>query len=245
MASGQRDRRGQARALGAHRFLGDLNDDVLTALEHLLDRQPHAPLTAPPTPAASAARWSGGRHAVLALDGRIVVARAIEAVVAIFALGRPRRVAIVQRFGLDVFLADNLGGGAETFDIGMEVGDVQEAGLFESDIDERRLHPGQHARDFALIEVADQPLALVALQVELAQYAVFEHRHAHFKRGCVDYNFALHRSNFPNGAVTTVNTARRPGIQPAPSCRWSGLEVAADNKVSRESLLRIGRTFPR
>ena len=38
MASRQRDRRGQPRALGAHRLLGDLYDDVLAATQLLLDR---------------------------------------------------------------------------------------------------------------------------------------------------------------------------------------------------------------
>jgi hypothetical protein len=54
--------------------------------------------------------------------------------------------------------------------------------------------------------------------MKLGQYAVFEHSHTDFERGCVDYYFALHRGNFPDGTETTVNTGKRSGIQPAPAC---------------------------
>jgi hypothetical protein len=125
--------------------------------------------------------------------------------------------------------------GAETFDIGMEVGDVQETSLFETDLDKSSLHPRQHARHLTLVDVADQSLAFVALQMELAQHTVFEHRHAHFKRRCVDYNFALHRSDFPDAEETIVNTAQPSGVRPAPACRWSELEVVADKWISRKA----------
>ena len=42
MAAGQRDDRGDARALGADRLLGDLDEDLLALLEALLDRQRRA-----------------------------------------------------------------------------------------------------------------------------------------------------------------------------------------------------------
>src|SRR5271163_1902279 len=78
MASGQRNRRGQPCPLGAHRLLGDLNDDLLVALQLLLDRDAGALLVnaralvrlaaAPPPapPAFGAPRWrrfarGGGR----------------------------------------------------------------------------------------------------------------------------------------------------------------------------------------
>ena len=113
-----------------------------------------------------------------------------------------------MRFGLDVFLTDNLGGRAETFDAGMEIGDVEEARLLEPDIDERSLHPGQHARDFALVEITDQPLPLVALEVELAEDAVFEQPYPHFEGRGVDYDFAFHGVIFRTVPSWTSSTAR-------------------------------------
>src|SRR5579875_1610960 len=95
------------------------------------------------------------------------------------------------RFKLDI-LARNLSHRAERVRTVVEIGDVQEAGLFKSYIDERRLHPGQHPRYLALIDVADQPGTGVALQVKLRQLAVFDQRYTHFERGGIDYDFTFH-----------------------------------------------------
>ena len=40
--------------------------------------------------------------------------------------------------------------------VAIDVGDVQEGGALEADLDERGLHSGQHARDPAEVDVADQ-----------------------------------------------------------------------------------------
>ena len=93
MTPGQRDRRGQPRALGAHRLLGDLDDDVLAAMQLLLDREPRAllvharPLGALPPrrrlrrlrrrlgPAPLRLALGGGRRRLgLALDGAAAAA---------------------------------------------------------------------------------------------------------------------------------------------------------------------------
>src|SRR5208282_6078780 len=78
VASGQRDRRGQPRSLGAHRFLGDLDDDLLVAMQLLLDRKtaallvyarpPLVRLAATTTPAPAAPAF-GARRPRLARDG--------------------------------------------------------------------------------------------------------------------------------------------------------------------------------
>ncbi len=46
--------------------------------------------------------------------------------------------------------------------------DVQEAVLLEADVDERRLEPGQHVVDLALVDVADDRARAAALEVELS-----------------------------------------------------------------------------
>ena len=45
--------------------------------------------------------------------------------------------------------------------------DVQEAVLLEADVDERRLEPGEHVVDAALVDVADDRAGAAALEVEL------------------------------------------------------------------------------
>ena len=67
-----------------------------------------------------------------------------------------------------------------------DVGDVQERGALEADVDERRLHAGQHARDLAEVDVADQAALERALDVQLLHGAVLDDRDARFLRGPVD-----------------------------------------------------------
>ena len=56
----------------------------------------------------------------------------------------------------------------------MKIRNVQEARLLESDIDERRLHPGQHPRDLALIDVAGESDLAIALEVEFRELVIFK-----------------------------------------------------------------------
>jgi len=71
-----------------------------------------------------------------------------------------------DRLSLDVALADNFGNRAKTFGIGLEVGNMKKARLVETDIDECGLHPRQHPRHSALVNVACQAAALIALQIK-------------------------------------------------------------------------------
>ena len=59
---------------------------------------------------------------------------------------------------------------------------MQERGALQADVDERRLHAGQHPRYLAQVHVADQPALQRALQVQLLHGAVFHHRDARFLR---------------------------------------------------------------
>src|SRR5262249_9971039 len=69
---------------------------------------------------------------------------------------------------------------------------VQESGAPEPDLDERRLHAGQHARHASLVEVADQAAAAGALDVHLLHDAVLEDRGARLARGDVHQDLDAH-----------------------------------------------------
>jgi hypothetical protein len=73
------------------------------------------------------------------------------------------------------------------------VAHVEEGGLFEADVDERRLHAGQDARDASLHDVADHALVALALDVELGELAVLEQRNPGLPELRVDDDLVLHR----------------------------------------------------
>ena len=77
-----------------------------------------------------------------------------------------------------------------------DVGDVQERGAVQADLDERRLHAGQHARDFPDIDVAHEAPVRRALDVQLLRDARLHHADAGFLRRAVDQNILGHRPNF-------------------------------------------------
>ena len=68
----------------------------------------------------------------------------------------------------------------------MHVGHMQERGALEADVDERRLHAGQHAGDASGVDVADQPALQRAFDMELLHRAVLDHGDARFLRSPVD-----------------------------------------------------------
>jgi len=69
---------------------------------------------------------------------------------------------------------------------------VQEAGFFQTDIDECRLHPRQHAHHAALIYIARQAPLGVALDHEFGQHPIFEKGDSHLQGGSVNNQFAFH-----------------------------------------------------
>src|SRR5690606_42029330 len=70
-------------------------------------------------------------------------------------------------------------------------GRVQERRALQPDVDERRRHAGHHALDPTLVDVANHATAPAALDVQLLQHAVLDHRDAGLARGDVDqYLFA-------------------------------------------------------
>ena len=72
------------------------------------------------------------------------------------------------------------------------VGGVQEGGAFQAHVDERRLHARQHALHAALVEIADDAAAALALDEQLGQHAVFDERRARLARRHVDEDFRRH-----------------------------------------------------
>ena len=119
---GDRDVRGDARALGADRLLRDLDDDLLALAQQRVDL---------------------GRLAAVA------VAAALAA--------RARGLVVVVGLGREL---------ARLVEV---VADVQEGRLLEPDVDERRLHAGQHARHAPEHDGARHAALALALDVELAE----------------------------------------------------------------------------
>ena len=105
--------RGHARALGAHRVLGDLHHDRLAGLEHVADVAHGADL--------------------FALD------------------------VLVRAVGHD------------------DIPRVQERVALEPNVDERRLHAGQHVLHLSVVNVADEPLRALLLDVQFDGRAVLHH----------------------------------------------------------------------
>ncbi len=108
-----------------------------------------------------------------------------------------------------------------------DVGDVQERRPLEADLDERALHPGEHSRDTAETDVADETPRARALDVEFLHDALLEHRDAGFLRGYVDKDFMRHRlarrfkvESAAAGALRWRRTARLSGTLIARGSRW-------------------------
>ena len=73
-----------------------------------------------------------------------------------------------------------------------DVGDVQKRRALQAHLHERRLHPGEHARDLAHVDVADQAAARRAFDVQLLRHAVRHHGDACLLGSDVDEDVFLH-----------------------------------------------------
>src|SRR4029077_1871322 len=74
-----------------------------------------------------------------------------------------------------------------------DVGDMQECRALEADLDERALHAGQHARDAAETDVADETARARTLDVQFLDDTLLEHRDPGFLRRYVDEDLVRHR----------------------------------------------------
>ena len=77
-----------------------------------------------------------------------------------------------------------------------DIGDVEERGALESDLDKRTLHARQHARDATQVNVPDQAAGADALDVQLLHYALLEHGDARFLRCDIDEDFVHVAADF-------------------------------------------------
>jgi hypothetical protein len=105
-------------------------------------------------------------------------------------IGRGSRGARVEQLG---GLAAGLGrhlGGQRAGDA--QIGDVEEGRLFEADVDERRLHAGQHAHDLALVDVAGDALLAAMLDPEVDERRLLEDGHAGLPGRDVDEDLLAH-----------------------------------------------------
>ena len=73
-----------------------------------------------------------------------------------------------------------------------DIGHMQESRTLQPDIDKGRLHAGQHTRDFAQVDVADQTALQRPLHMQLLHSAMLDNRHPRLLRGPVDQNILLH-----------------------------------------------------
>ena len=74
----------------------------------------------------------------------------------------------------------------------MQVGHVQEGSALQADVDEGRLHAGQHPRHLAQVDVADDAPLQRALDVQLLDGAVLDDGHPRLLRRPVDQDVLLH-----------------------------------------------------
>ena len=109
------------------------------------------------------------------------------------------KLVVADRLGLDVFFAEHFRHRVERGDAVVKIRDVQKARLLQADIDERRLHPGQHARDLALVDISREPDLAIALEVEFGELVVFEQRDPHLECGRVNCDFSFHKWTLYSG----------------------------------------------
>ena len=137
-----------------------------------------------------------------------------------------------------------------------DVRHVQERRALEPDVDERRLHAGQHARDPPEVDVAHQPAHRAALDVQFLHDAGKQHRHPRFLGRDVDEDVfhllaSVRRGHARHGSEAVLaiardcrrgrERARRGGARPAkPAQAVPGLPCAAHPRVApRNSLCAL------
>src|SRR5688572_6613428 len=133
--AGQRDMAGQPRALGAERLLGHLDDHVLAFLQQFFDLRLRAAIPVVAIAAIAAAATPLRRRRT---------ARGTFGTVGTHHLGAVGTVGTVATGGLVVVVVVFI-------EIGDDVRDVKEPVALEADVDEGRLHAGQHFRHPALV----------------------------------------------------------------------------------------------
>ncbi len=161
----------------------------------LLNRKPRSIRHLAPAPTPATATTSARRPRLTAIAVAVNVVSCFVGGTRL-AVGK---LVVANRLGLDVFFAEHFGHRVERGNSVVKIRDVQEARLLEPNIHERRLHPGQHARDLALIDIASQPNLPIALEEKFGELVIFKQRDPHFQFGCVNCDFSFHRCTLYSG----------------------------------------------
>ena len=120
--------------------------------------------------------------------------------------GKPRALAAdrlldhlhQQRLPVKKNFFDRLGG-IGVIAVSPDIGNMQECRALQADVNEGRLHPGQHPLDPAKIDIADDAAAAAALDIQVLHHAELHHRNPGFLRGDIDQNFFTHIVIVPIG----------------------------------------------
>jgi hypothetical protein len=109
----------------------------------------------------------------------------------------------------------------------VQVGHMQEGGALQPDVDEGRLHAGQHARHLAEVDVADQATFERALDVQLLHRTVLDDRHPRLLRSPVDQDVFQSSCAVSNKgrpmmpewlpSMRSIQAAKRPWMAYAPA----------------------------
>src|SRR5262249_5926135 len=145
-------------------------------------------------------------------------------------IGR-RRVALAHRFGLDVFFPGYLGDRSERRHFCLKIGNVEKAGLVQTNIDKRGLHTRQYPRYLTFVDIADETLMLLALEIEFSERPILEHRHACFKCRGINHDLALHMHS--SSRIAAVQRRQTP--PPLVTSRRSFAGGNARNLIERSS----------
>src|SRR5690606_26573693 len=81
---------------------------------------------------------------------------------------------------------------------------MDEGRALQADVDERRLHAGQHPHHLALVDIADDAAALGTLDVDFLQHTVFHHRHPRLHGGDVHQDLFAHCCSRPMALYGTA-----------------------------------------
>jgi hypothetical protein len=78
-----------------------------------------------------------------------------------------------------------------------KIGNVEKCVALQANIDKRRLHPRQNARDASFMDAACQRIFVGALEVNFHQLIVFDQRHSGLVPVGRDHQFLTHRPSLP------------------------------------------------
>ncbi len=168
--AGERDLRRDTGPLGRDGLLRDLDQDLLAALDEVLDRWRLAPPVVSAVAAPLAALVTAARPG--AAGWRVGIWRVALEIAAV--LGGVSLVVLVVLLVLH------------------QIGGVEERTLLGTDVDKGCLNSRQHRLDLAQIDIADHAAGFRSIHEQLDELVVFQNGDPRLPRVRVDQNFAFH-----------------------------------------------------